>query len=90
MPRAWSLNVAVSAFRSESELVDRLSSSWSESTTLSTTLPPGAEREGFNMTMVVSVSDTLGSIAATNLGVDGAPLIVSSAPPQEEVRSLAS
>lgn len=33
--------------------------------------------------MVVSVSDTLGSIAATNLGVDGTPMIVTSVPPEE-------
>ena len=46
-------------------------------------MPPGSEDDGYNLTMVVSVSDTLGSTAASNLGFDGAPMIISSIPPQE-------
>ena len=53
------------------------------SPTLSTNVPPGVAPEGYNLTIVVSVSDFLGSIAATNLGVDGTPMIITSVPPQQ-------
>ncbi|CBJ29023.1 conserved unknown protein [Ectocarpus siliculosus] len=68
---------------SESALVNRLSSSPSVSTTLTTNVPAGLSRNEFNLTIVVSASDTLGSTAATNLGEDGAPMVVTSVAPEE-------
>lgn len=73
----------VFAFNSESALVNRLSSSSSVSTTLSTNVPAGLSRNEFNLTVVVLASDSLGSMAATNLGEDGAPMVVTSVAPQE-------
>ncbi|CAM9100098.1 unnamed protein product [Ectocarpus sp. 8 AP-2014] len=73
----------VIAIASESALVNRLSSSPSVSTTLSTNVPAGLSRNEFNLTIVVSASDTLGSMAATNLGEDGAPMVVTSVAPEE-------
>ncbi|CAM9609633.1 unnamed protein product, partial [Ectocarpus fasciculatus] len=73
----------VIAIASELARVNRLSSSSSVSTTLSTNVPAGLSRNEFNLTIVVSASDTLGSMAATNLGEDGAPTVVTSVAPQE-------
>eukprot|EP00752_Nemacystus_decipiens_P006052 g5462.t2 len=78
------------AIGSESELVNQLSSSGSVSPVLKTRIPPGYERDGYNLTIVVSVSDILGSTTATNLGIDGAPVVIVASPPNEtSVLSLA-
>ncbi len=49
-------------------------------------MPPGPEGDGYNLTMVLSVSDNLGSTAASHLGFDGDPVIIESVYP-EEVRA---
>ncbi len=46
-------------------------------------MPPGSENHGFNLTMVLSVSDNLGSTAASNIGFDGDPVIIESVYPEE-------
>ncbi|CAN0410705.1 unnamed protein product, partial [Ectocarpus sp. 12 AP-2014] len=75
---------------SESVLVNRLSSSWSASPTLRTKIPSGLADDGYNVTILVSVSDSLGSTASTNLGADGTPMIIASTPPEQaSVLSLA-
>lgn len=53
------------------------------STILKTNIPPGFERDGYNLTIVLSVSDILGSTAATNLGINGAPMVIAALPPDE-------
>ena len=60
-----------------------LSSAASSSDTLSTRLPPGTADDGFNITVVSYVSDTLGSTAVTSLGADRAPVVIVSTPPDE-------
>ncbi|CAM9187348.1 unnamed protein product, partial [Hapterophycus canaliculatus] len=74
---------------SGSALVNRLSSSWSVSTTLGLRIPPGLAQDGYNLTIVVSVADNLGSIATTTLGADGAPMVIVSVPPEEQDSVLA-
>lgn len=56
-------------------------SSWSVSTSLKTNLPPGFERGAYNLTITASVSDVLGSTAATNCGINGAPMVITASPP---------
>ncbi|CAM9477456.1 unnamed protein product, partial [Ectocarpus sp. 8 AP-2014] len=63
--------------------ITRLSSAASSSSTLLTHLPPGTALNGFNITLVAYVSDTLGSTAVTSLGIDGVPLSIVSYPPQK-------
>ncbi|CAM9110513.1 unnamed protein product [Ectocarpus fasciculatus] len=80
----------VATIASESVLLNRLSSSWSASPTLRTKIPSGLADDGYNVTIVVSVSDSLGSTASTNLGADGTPMIIASTPPEQaSVLSLA-
>lgn len=46
-------------------------------------MPPGIDIDGFNITVVVYVSDILGSTAVTSLGATGAPLTIVSNPPEQ-------
>lgn len=63
--------------------VTMLSSAGSSSSVLLTHLPPGAATGDFNLTVVAHVSDNLGSMAVTSLGVDGMPLAILSKPPEQ-------
>lgn len=83
VPTSLFESLGVSPENSESTLLNQLSSSWSTSPTLSTNVPPGLAPDGYNLTIAVSVSDFLGSVAATNLGADGIPMVITSTPPQE-------
>ena len=60
-----------------------LSSAGSASSSLLTHLPPGNFSGDFNLTVVAHVSDNLGSTAVTSLGIDGLPLAIASAPPDQ-------
>ncbi|CAM9396526.1 unnamed protein product [Ectocarpus sp. 4 AP-2014] len=73
----------VATIASESVLVNRLSSSWSASPTLRTKIPSGLADYGYNITILVSVADSLGSTASTNLGADGTPIIIASTAPEQ-------
>lgn len=59
------------------------SSGGSSSSQLQTHLPPGTEPNGFNITVVAYVSDNLGATAVTSMDVDGAPLALVSAVPDQ-------
>lgn len=59
------------------------SSGGSSSSQLQTHLPPGTEPNGFNITVVAYVSDNLGATAVTSMGIDGAPLALVSAVPDQ-------
>lgn len=50
---------------------------------LRTFIRPGMAANEFNVTVVVFVSDILGSTAVTSLGEDGLPVAIRSTPPDE-------
>lgn len=55
----------------------------SASDSLRTFIRPGMAANEFNVTVVVFVSDILGSTAVTSLGEDGLPVTIRSTPPDE-------
>ena len=59
------------------------SSGASSSSQLQTHLPPGTAPNGFRITVVAYASDNLGATAATSMGVEGAPLALVSAIPDQ-------
>ncbi|CAM9530425.1 unnamed protein product [Hapterophycus canaliculatus] len=63
--------------------ITKLSSGASASSALLTHMPPGTNADGFNITVVAFVSDTLGSTAVTSLGANGAPMAIASYPPEQ-------
>ena len=64
-------------------MITMLSSGASSSSQLRTHLPPGTAPNGFNITVVAYVSDSLGATGVTSLGIDGAPLTFTSIPPDQ-------
>ena len=64
-----------------------LSSKASPSNALSTYIPPGTTKHEFNVTVVVLVSDILGSTTVTSRGKDGMPVTILSTSPDEVLRA---
>lgn len=60
-----------------------LSPSASAGSTLTTYIPPGEAANDFRVSVVVYVSDILGSTAVTSLAEDGSPLSIVSTLPDE-------
>lgn len=63
--------------------ITMVSAGASSSSQLHTHLPPGRAQDGFNITAVAYVSDSLGATAVTSLGIDGTPLTFASTPPDQ-------